>query len=187
MSWNTLWIMRLEVLLTVLIIIHLIADISGKKDNNGSIHFAVWSMVVLIVIGFIPSEPATLFGSMYINDPLRTLLKNILSISTLIVFLQSTTPLKNSVHHAKTSPFYLSILSTLMGMFFMISAGDFLMLYLGLELATLPLTLLAAFNKSLKRSAEAGIKLLMSSAVSSAVLLFGLSMIYGVYGTLHFG
>ena len=68
----------------------------------------------------------------------------------------------------------------------MISAGDFLMLYLGLELATLPLTLLAAFNKSLRRSAEAGVKLLMSSAVSSAVLLFGLSMMYGVYGTLHF-
>jgi NADH-quinone oxidoreductase subunit N len=71
-------------------------------------------------------------------------------------------------------------------MFFMISAGDFLMLYLGLELATLPLTLLAAFDKGLRRSAEAGVKLLMSSAVSSAVLLFGLSLMYGIYGTLHF-
>ena len=60
------------------------------------------------------------------------------------------------------------------------------MLYLGLELATLPLTILAAFDKNLRRSAEAGIKLLMSSAVSSAVLLFGLSLMYGVYGTLHF-
>jgi NADH-quinone oxidoreductase subunit N len=60
------------------------------------------------------------------------------------------------------------------------------MLYLGLELATLPLTILAAFDKQLRRSAEAGIKLLMSSAVSSAVLLFGVSLLYGVFGTLHF-
>ena len=73
-----------------------------------------------------------------------------------------------------------------LGMHFMISAGDFLMLYLGLELATLPLTILAAFDKGIRRSAEAGIKLLMSSAVSSAILLFGISLMYGVYGTLHF-
>jgi NADH-quinone oxidoreductase subunit N len=78
------------------------------------------------------------------------------------------------------------IFSTLMGMSFMISSGHFLMLYLGLETATLPLTLLAAFDKKLRRSAEAGIKLLMSSAVSSAVLLMGLSLLYGSYGTLYF-
>ena len=186
MTWNTLYIMRHEVLLTLLILIQLIADISEQKNNNSIIHFTIISFVLFLVIGFLPAESTTLFGNMYIADPLRDLLKNILSISTLIVFLQSSTWLNKPENQEKTGAFYLSILSTLMGMFFMISSGDFLMLYLGLELATLPLTLLAAFDKTLRRSAEAGVKLLMSSAVSSGVLLFGLSLIYGVYGTLHF-
>ena len=186
MTWDSLYIMRHEVLLTVLILIQLIADLSERRDNSQLIHFTILSFAAFIVIGFVPSDSATLFGSMYISDPLRLLLKNILSISTLIVLLQSSTWLRKSEHQEKTGAFYLSIFSTLMGMFFMISAGDFLMLYLGLELATLPLTLLAAFDRSLRRSAEAGVKLLMSSAVSSAVLLFGLSMMYGIYGTLHF-
>jgi NADH-quinone oxidoreductase subunit N len=179
--------MRHEVLLTVLILIQLVADLFEGKNNSRLIHFTIFSFVLFIAIGFIPSDSANLFGSMYISDPLRILLKNILSISTLVVFLQSSTWLSKPEHQSKAGAFYLSTLSTLMGMFFMISSGDFLMLYLGLELATLPLTLLAAFDKSMRRSAEAGVKLLMSSAVSSAVLLFGLSMMYGVYGTLHFG
>lgn len=186
MSWNTLYSMRHEVLLTVLILFQLIADIYDRKDNSLIVHTTIISFFLFVIIGFMPAEPVTLFGNMYIADPLRVLLKNILSISTLIVFLQSSTWLRKPETQEKTGAFYLSILSTLMGMFFMISAGDFLMLYLGLELATLPLTLLAAFDKTLRRSAEAGVKLLMSSAVSSGVLLFGLSMMYGVYGTLHF-
>jgi NADH-quinone oxidoreductase subunit N len=186
MTWNAISSMRLEVLLTILIMIQLLADLVESKDNSRIIHFTIWSTVVLIAVGLIPVESKTLFGSMYINDPLRMLLKSILVLCTLVVFLQSSSALRKEIHHAKASPFFLSIYATLLGMFFMISAGDFLMLYLGLELATLPLTLMAAFNKSLRRSAEAGIKLLMSSAVSSAVLLFGLSMMYGVYGSLHF-
>jgi NADH-quinone oxidoreductase subunit N len=186
MSWDTLYIMRHEVLLAVLILFQLIADLSEGKDNSRLLNITIVSFAFFLVVGFIPSDSATLFGSMYISDPLRILLKNILGISTLIVLLQSTTWLRKSENQNKTGPFLISLLSTLMGMFFMISSGDFLMLYLGLELATLPLTLLAAFDKSLRRSAEAGVKLLMSSAVSSSILLFGLSMIYGVYGTLHF-
>jgi NADH-quinone oxidoreductase subunit N len=186
MTWDALYIMRHELLLTVLILLQLIADVSEPKDNSRMIHFTIFSFVLYLAIGFVPFKAAALFGSMYIADPLRVLLKNILGISTLIVLLQSTAWLRKPENQNKTGPFFLSVFSTLLGMCFMISAGDFLMLFLGLELATLPLTLLAAFDKSLRRSAEAGVKLLMSSAVSSSVLLFGLSMMYGVYGTLHF-
>ena len=186
MNWNTLYIMRHEVLLTVLILYQLIADLSEQTQKKPVINTTIGLFLVYIVVGFVPAQPATLFGNMYISDSLRTLLKNILGFSTLIVLLQSSSWLSDPLNQQKTGAFYLTIFSTLMGMFFMISAGDFLMLYLGLELATLPLTLLAAFDKKLRRSAEAGVKLLMSSAVSSAVLLFGLSMMYGIYGTLHF-
>jgi NADH-quinone oxidoreductase subunit N len=186
MTWNTLYIMRHEVLLTVLILYQLIADLSEQTEKKGVINTTIGLFFVYIVVGFLPAQPATLFGNMYISDSLRTLLKNILGFSTLIILLQSSSWLSDPLNKQKTGAFYLTIFSTLMGMFFMISAGDFLMLYLGLELATLPLTMLAAFDKKLRRSAEAGVKLLMSSAVSSAVLLFGLSLMYGIYGTLHF-
>jgi len=166
MNWSTLSIMRLEVLLTFMVLYQLIADLSEKENKRAVINFTIIFFAIITIIGFLPSENTTLFGSMYINDELRMFLKNILNVSTLIVLLQSTGWLNKPENQSKTGAFYLLIFSTLIGMYFMISAGDFLMLYLGLELATLPLTILAAFDKNLRRSAEAGIKLLMSSAVS---------------------
>lgn len=185
MNWEFLYIMRHEVLLTAFILFQLVSDLS-EGSKRTVVRSTIVAFGLFTIAGFLPSGDAVLFGGMYISDELRLLLKNILNVCTLIVLLQATTWLNAPDHQHKAGVFYLSILSTLMGMFFMISAGDFVMLYLGLELATLPLTLLSAFDKSLRRSAEAGVKLLMSSAVSSAVLLFGLSMMYGVYGTLHF-
>ena len=186
MNWHTLSIMRLEVLLTLLVLWELVADLSVKENKQLVVNLTILFFGIITLSGFIPSANATLFGSMYTSDELRFLLKNILNLSTLIILMQSTGWLKKPENRSKTGAFYLLIFSTLIGMDFMISAGDFLMLYLGLELATLPLTILAAFDKKVRRSAEAGIKLMMSSAVSSAVMLFGLSLIYGVYGTLHF-
>jgi NADH-quinone oxidoreductase subunit N len=186
MNWNILLTLRLEVLLTLLVLYHLIADLSTKENKRLVVNFTLGFFAVVTLLGFLPNANTTLFGSMYINDNLRLLLKNILNVSTLVVLLQSTGWLNKPENQSKTGAFFLLIFSTLIGMHFMISAGDFLMLYLGLELATLPLTILAAFDKDLRRSAEAGIKLLMSSGVSSAVLLFGLSLMYGIYGTLHF-
>jgi NADH-quinone oxidoreductase subunit N len=186
MNWSTLLILRLEVLTTLLIVYQLIADLSENKNKRPIINTTIFLFTVITLTGFLSTENTTLFGSMYINDSLRILLKNILNISTLIILLQSTSWLQKEENQHKTGAFYLLLFSTLVGMHFMVSAGNFLMLYLGLELATLPLTILAAFDKELKRSAEAGIKLLMSSAVSSAILLFGLSFLYGIYGTLQF-
>lgn len=185
MNWESLHIMRHEVLLAAFILFQLISDLSAGTRRT-VVRSTIVAFSLFTIAGFLPSGDAILFGGMYVSDELRLLLKNILNVCTLIVLLQATTWLNAPEHQHKAGVFYLSILSTLMGMFFMISAGDFLLLYLGLELATLPLTLLSAFDKNLRRSAEAGVKLLMSSAVSSAVLLFGLSMMYGVYGTLHF-
>ncbi len=186
MTWDTLFILRNEILLTLIVLVHLVADLTEGKDNRNLVNSTIVGFTFITIAGFLPSESVTLFGDMFVNDPLRATLKNILNISTLIILLQSASWLRKPENQPKTGAFYMLIFSTLMGMSFMISAGNFLMLYLGLETATLPLTLLAAFDKKLRRSAEAGIKLLMSSAVSSAVLLMGLSLLYGSYGTLHY-
>ena len=186
MTWDSIYIMRNEILLTVMVLVQLVADLTERKDNRTLVNGTILSFALITIAGFLPNESTALFGNMFISDPLHVFLKDILNVSTLVILLQSASWLAKPANQPKAGAFYLLIFSTLMGMSFMISAGNFLMLYLGLELATLPLTLLAAFDKKLRRSAEAGIKLLMSSAVSSAVLLMGLSLLYGSYGTLHY-
>ncbi len=186
MTWSDVYILRNEVLLTLVVLYHLIVDLTEGKDNGRLVNGTLFGFGLVTAVGFYPVETTSLFGQMFLSDPLRNTLKLILNISTFIILLQSASWLRKPENQPKTGAFYMLIFSTLMGMSFMISAGNFLMLYLGLETATLPLTLLAAFDKKLRRSAEAGIKLLMSSAVSSAVLLMGLSLLYGSYGTLYF-
>jgi len=186
MTWDPVVSLRNEILLTVLVLWHLIADLTEGKDNRNLVNGTIFGFVLITLSGFVPMQTTSLFGGMFLNDPLRNLLKSILNLSTLIILLQSSSWLRKEENQPKTGAFYMLIFSTLMGMSFMISSGNFLMLYLGLETATLPLTLLAAFDKKFRRSAEAGVKLLMNSAVSSAILLMGLSLLYGSYGTLHF-
>jgi NADH-quinone oxidoreductase subunit N len=82
--------------------------------------------------------------------------------------------------------FYMLLLSTLIGFFFMISAGNLLMFYLGLELSTIPLTALSGFDLEKRQSSEAAMKFIISSAFSSGLLLFGISLVYGAAGTLGF-
>ena len=82
--------------------------------------------------------------------------------------------------------FYILTLSTLLGMYFMISAGHFLMFFIGLETASIPMAALVAFDKYRHNSAEAGAKYILTAMFSSALLLFGLSLVYGTTGTLYF-
>jgi NADH-quinone oxidoreductase subunit N len=78
------------------------------------------------------------------------------------------------------------MLSSMLGVFVMLSSGHVLVLYLGLEMSTIPIAALANFNKSMKNSSEAGIKLILSSAFSTGILLFGISLLYGAVGNLSF-
>jgi NADH-quinone oxidoreductase subunit N len=88
-------------------------------------------------------------------------MKNILNIGTLIVLIQSYTWLGRPENRDRIHEYFMLLISTLLGMNFMISAGHFLMFYIGIELATIPLAALAAYERYQNRSAEAGIKLIL--------------------------
>ncbi len=179
--------MRHELILAALVLLVLIIDMNLKKSQKQLIIPISLSLFFIhTVVGFLPAQTGVLFGGMYHTDALTLLMKNILNVGVFIVLLQSTTWLKHSDNGDKISEFYILLWSTLIGMNFMISSGDFLMLYLGLELATIPMAALAAYTHHQTRSAEAGIKLILSSALSSGILLFGLSMIYGTTGSIYF-
>ncbi|HEX7411278.1 MAG TPA: NADH-quinone oxidoreductase subunit N [Bacteroidales bacterium] len=179
--------MRHEMLLTIVALVVLIADISlSVKQKPFVINLAIALFFIHTIIGFLPASTGILFGGMYRSSALTIMMKNILNVGVFIVLLQSVTWLKKEENREKISEYFILLFSTLIGMNFMISSGDFLMFYLGLELATIPMAALAAYVHHQNRSAEAGIKLILSSALSSGILLFGLSMIYGTTGSVYF-
>lgn len=123
---------------------------------------------------------------MYQASPMAHVMKSILTMGTLIVMLQADNWLRRDDTRHKQGEFYMLLLSTLLGMFFMISAGHFLMFFLGLELASVPMACLVAFDKYKHHSAEAGAKYILSALFSSGLMLYGISFIYGTVGTLYF-
>ena len=129
---------------------------------------------------------ADAFGGMYHNQPIQSIVKSILSIGTLIVFLMAHEWMRRPDTAIKQGEFYILTLSTLLGMYFMISAGHFLMFFIGLETASIPMAALVAFDKYRHHSAEAGAKYILTALFSSGLLLYGLSLIYGTVGTLYF-
>lgn len=180
-------LMRHELLLTLVAVIVLVMEIFMHDNSKQSIRpWAIILFALVTIIGFFPSPTGSLFGGMYQSTAMIHLMKNILNIGVLIVFIQAAKWLNLEENHNKVSEFYILTLTTLIGMNFMISSGDFLMFYLGLELATIPIASLAAFDKLSNKSSEAGIKLILSSALSSGILLYGISMIYGTTGSIYF-
>ena len=175
--------MKQELMIVLIIFILLFLKL-GKDRSNAAIMSVVNVLLLLnLISGFIESREGILFNEMFRTNPLINLEKNILNLGTLIISMQSWSWLKN---HKHVIEFYVLLLSTLLGMFFMLSGGNLLMFYLGLELSTIPLAAIANFDLLKKASSEAAMKLIISSAFSSGLLLFGISLIYGTTGTLVF-
>ena len=187
MSFQNFLLMRHEILLSLVAVIVLISEIFIPETKKKTIiPLTLWLFAIVTVVGFLPTPSGEIFGGMYQASVMTTMMKNILNIALLIVLMQSAEWLKKETFDGKIAEYIILLISTLIGMNFMISSGDFLMFYLGLELATIPLAALAAFDKFKNHSAEAGIKLILSSALSSGVLLYGISMIYGTNGSIYF-
>lgn len=187
MNFSDILTMRHELMLTVLALVVLIIDLNlHNRDKHLIIPITLSLFFIHTVIGFLPSQPSILFGGMYNTTALLVTMKNILNVGVLIILLQSVTWLKKEENREKISEYFILLFSTLIGMYFMISSGDFLMFYLGLELATIPIAALAAYTHHQTKSAEAGIKLILISALSSGILLFGISLIYGATGSIYF-
>ncbi len=187
MSFSDILLMRNELLLIIALVVILIADISFDKENRKTFYiFSVFLILVVTVASFIPAPSGSLFGGMYHTGPLQMVMKSILNIATLLVILQSWGWLNGIGQRRKSGEFILLLLSTLIGMGYMISATHFIMFFLGLELATIPLAALAAFDSDKSKSAEAGIKFILLAAFSSGILLFGISLIYAISGSMYF-
>ncbi|MBN9579756.1 MAG: NADH-quinone oxidoreductase subunit N, partial [Alphaproteobacteria bacterium] len=145
------------------------------------------SVALLAVAGvalIVAPETATAFNGSFIADPFARFVKILILLgSAASIILAQSFLQREGINRFE---FPLLILFATVGMMFMVSAGSLIALYMGLELQNLALYVLAAFHRDSLRSSEAGLKYFVLSALSSGLLLYGISLIYGFSGTTMF-
>ena len=176
-------LMKPELLLTAIIFILLFIKVAGNMKNESLLPVIQFLLLINFIAGFFLNEEGALFDNMYHTTALIVLQKNILNLGVYLISLLFTGWFRKTAHMPE---FFMLMLSALLGMFFMISSGNLLMFYLSLELATIPVAAMANFDLEKKLSSEAAMKMILSSAFSSGILLFGISLIYGATGTISF-
>ena len=196
MNYSQFLYMMPEVTLVVLLLVTFVADFATSqkirtlaptdKCRSWFNPMICLLMFAHILINLFPIETHTVFGGMYIATPAIGVIKTILAFGTLIVLIQSKEWLSRPDTAFKEGEFYLLVIATLLGMNMMVSANHFLLFFLGLEMASVPMACLVAFDKYRHDSAEAGAKFILTATFSSGVMLYGISFIYGAVGTLYF-
>ena len=176
-----------EVTLMAMLVITFGADFfSVSKERKWFNPLVCVLMVAHLVINIFPVETSTTFGGMYQTNASIGVIKTILALGTLIVLIQSREWMARPDTSFKEGEFYELIISTLLGMNMMVSANHFLLFFLGLEMASVPMACLIALDKYRHNSAEAGAKFILTATFSSGVMLYGISFLYGAVGTLYF-
>ncbi len=188
MNLNNFIAMRQEIFLLIIILLLIVGEIFISKNKKASLtHLALFLFGIHTIIGFFAIEETSLFGGMFRTNTLIHFFKNVLNVGVFIVLLQSADWIQEKmVPLNKGNEFFMLLFSSLLGMYFMISAGDFLMFYIGLELSTLPVAALVAWETSKRISSEAGIKFILSAGLASGVSLFGISLLYAATGSIYF-
>ncbi len=172
--------------LSVLFILFLLLFLKiwdGIKNSSALLNLINILLFANFIFGFFYNKSGELFNGMFYTDEIIALEKNILNIGVLTISLQASNWIKTHKHLLE---FYILLLSTLVGLFYMISSKNFLMFYLGLELSSIPLAALINFDIEKRSSSEAAIKMIFSSAFASGIMLFGISLLYGTTGSLSF-
>ena len=158
---------------------------------KGEKKHATWSMLTpalltaQVVLCF-NAQPAEAFAGLYTATAAAQVMKVILTVGAYIVVVMAQSWIEREDVLRKEGEFYELVISTLLGMYMMISSGHFLMFFLGLEMASVPMACLVAFDKYKKVSAEGAAKFILTATFSSGVMLYGISFLYGACGTLYF-
>ena len=186
MDYSQFFNMVPEAMLVAELIVLFVADFCLTHDTEKSSKLWLVSTGALLVqtCMLFGAQPAEAFGGIYVATPMVNAMKTILTAGTLVVVIMSKTWLDGNRRHA--GEFYMLVLSTLLGMYVMMSSGSFLLFFLGLEMASVPMACLVAFDKLRRDSAEAAAKYVLMATFSSGVMLFGISFVYAATGSLYY-
>ena len=178
-----------EATLVAILIILFFADFALTKSEKKHpvLRCLTHTLLLLQLVACVFAQPVEVFGGLYVSTAAANAMKLILTGGSLIVAIMAQTWIEhNEVTRRYEGEFYMLLVSTLLGMYVMTSSGHFLMFFLGLEMASVPMACMVAMDKWKKDSAEAGAKYILTATFSSAIMLYGISFIYGACGTLYF-
>jgi NADH-quinone oxidoreductase subunit N len=177
-----------EAFLVLALIVAFVADfcLAKTKVKGHTMQFLTIGMLVVTAAAtLVYAEPESAFGGLYVTSAAVNVMKVILTAGTVIVCIMAQPWIQKSAMNLE-GEFYMLTISTLLGMFIMMSSGNFLLFFLGLETASVPLACMVAFDKWKQNSAEGAAKYILVATFSSGVMLYGISFIYGFTGTLYF-
>ncbi len=175
-----------EIFLSIFIMTNLIIGVYKNNSSSLIYNLSIFSLLIILILNFnlFKPEEISIFGNGYKIDLLSNFMKFLILISGIFVMLSSSKYLKVTKIFKIEYPILL--LSSILGMMIMISSNDLIVFYMGLELQSLALYVLASFNRNNQLSSESGLKYFVLSALSSGLLLYGCSLIYGFSGSTNF-
>jgi NADH-quinone oxidoreductase subunit N len=182
---NDILILLPEFYLVAAACLLLLLDAFMKPEQRPMLHWlsiAVLLVAMYLVVAGQPSQPVTAFGGMFIRDGVSEILKVFALLSTVLVFVYAKPYLQD--RKLFVGEFYTLTIFAVIGIMLLVSAGNLIMVYLGLELLTLSSYALVALNRDSRLSSEAAIKYFVLGALASGMLLYGMSMVYGATQTL---
>jgi NADH-quinone oxidoreductase subunit N len=184
---NEYWLAAPEIFLATAICVVLLVDVFLRQEQRGLTYLL--SMLALVGVALVSmasmiQEPTVAFSGSFISDPAGGVLKLVAYIVVALVFVYSRNYLEEQ--DLFKGEFFVLSLFGLLGIMVMISANSMLIMYLGLELLSLSLYALVAFNRDSAIAAESAMKYFVLGAIASGTLLYGISLLYGVTGTLEF-
>ena len=187
MGYSQFLNMMPEAILVLMLLIVFVADFCLHKSERKLEIVGRLTMTLLIsqTVMLTNEGPSEAFGGMYVASQAAQVMKVILTFGTFIVVVMAQPWLEREAPKY-AGEFHLLVLSTLLGMYIMMSSGSFLLFFLGLETASVPMACLVAFDKWKKKSAEAAAKYVLVATFSSGVMLYGISFVYAATGTLYF-
>tara|TARA_B100000902_G_scaffold385802_1_gene427628 strand:+ start:819 stop:2237 length:1419 start_codon:yes stop_codon:yes gene_type:complete len=176
-----------EIFISLSIMFLLIIGVFKKDSSKLIFNFSLFVIIITTVITINETfsvNRETLFNQSVIIDQMSTLMKIITLIGGFLVLVISSSYLK--LYKLYNIEYPVLVLSSILGMMIMISSNDLIVFYMGLELQSLALYVLATYNRDQLKSSEAGLKYFVLSALSSGLLLYGCSLIYGFSGSTNF-
>lgn len=174
-----------ELILSATILLVIIVDVFLKPKHKPA---AMWISLVGVSAALVATltligEHRSLFGGAFVVDSFAVLFQTFFLVVALVVLLLSLRYFRDGTWFQ--GEYYALLLSSFLGCLFMVASRDLLMLFISIELVSAPGFLMAAFRKRDVRSNEAGLKFFIIGVLSSAVMLYGMSMIYGLTGTTN--
>ncbi len=174
-----------ETVLTVAVMALFIQDLVTRRHANRvrtlTIGAFVWLGLTVLATATTPTAPQQLFNGLLQHDPMRIFFGWIFLAATGLTI--AIVPSSKQVSNARTGEFYALLFALCLGMFLMASSTDLLMVYLSIEMVSIVSYVLTGFHRGDKRANEAALKYVIFGGVASGVMLYGISLLYGLFGT----